>query len=112
MDVKYVRSASLPADAMNLIDKDLNSNKMEVNDCAPLKEVSEVEISNAVGKVNDWMNKNVNVPKSEAPIAKMKPIPHGKVVPSGIKLVEYIKTTSGSHHIQTTLPTSEIQFSR
>ena len=54
------------------------------------------------------MNKNVNVLKSKAPIAKMKPISNGKIVPSGIKLVEYIKTTSGSHHIQTILPTSDI----
>jgi len=109
-NTKFVRSASLPTEAMNLIDKDINFNKIEAENNAPTKEVNEV--TNSVGKVNDWMNKNMNVQKSEAPIFKMKPTPRGRVVPSDVKLIEYIKTTSGSHHLQSVLSTSDVEFSR
>ena len=110
VEARHVRSACLPADALNLIDKDINYNSVRENgDGADLTVDHSVAIG--VGKVQDWIRKNQQtVPDKlviKSPVKKNLP----NSLPTGPALLDYCKSTAGSHHVQSILSSSDRDFS-
>ena len=110
-----IRSSCVPLDALNLIEKDLNSNVRPQGD----GEVAEkpkpcLPLSNVVGKVRDWMDKNIDikVQTTAAPETSPKKFDSSKSIPQGPKLVTYIQNSAGSNHVQAVLSTSNLHLAR
>ena len=116
VEIKNVRSSSVPAEALNKIDKDINSNTLirETGDGADL-ETGDV-LSQAVDKVKNWMEKNANnqdiAPRFYGETSKASQMSISKKLPEGSKLVDYCRTRSGSEHVQSVLNTSNVQLAR
>ena len=110
---KDIRSSCVPMDALNLIEKDLNSNLVrpqgdgevaeETKPCLPLR--------NVVGKVRDWMDKNIDIAPASSKVSPTK-LDSTKSIPQGPKLVTYIQNSAGSNHVQAVLSTSNLNLAR
>ena len=113
---KDVRSSSVPLDALNLIEKDLNSNNVRPQGDGEVAEITKpcLPPPNVVGKVRDWMDKNIDINvKSSAPSEKSpKKLDFTKAIPQGPKLVTYIQNSAGSNHVQAVLSTSNLNLAR
>ena len=111
---KDIRSSCVPLDALNLIEKDLNSNERPQGD----GEVAEkpkpcLPLPNVVGKVRDWMDKNIDIKvQTTAPQTSPKKFDSSKGIPQGPKLVTYIQNSAGSNHVQAVLSTSNLNLAR
>ena len=113
---KDIRSSCVPLDALNLIEKDLNANNVRPQGDGEVAEKPKscLPQSNVVGKVRDWMDKNIDVksPTSSPPESSPKKMDSTKVIPQGPKLVTYIQNSAGSNHIQAVLSTSNLNLAR
>jgi len=116
VEVKHVRSSSIPANALNKIDKDINCNTMmrETGDGADI-ETADL-LSQAVDKVKSWMERNSN---NQDMVTRLNGDSNSKVsqlitkkLPEGSKLVDYCRTRPGSEHVQSVLNTSNVQLAR
>ena len=118
ISIKDVRSPCIPAEALNAIDKDLNANDVVQGrprdqgdgETADRKDCPTAPPS-IVGKVKDWMDKNLNSQPVVASPPKLKPAQLGKL-PVGPRLIEYCKTNPGSLHVQSVLTTSNMELAR
>ena len=116
METKYVRPSCLPTDALNLIDKDINSNTLTKDTGEECSNEKKDSVPNVEGKVLDWMDKNLNIAPFPSSLdgrrVKPKQGTQMKKIPEGIRLVEYCKTNSGSLHVQSVLTTSNTVLAR
>ena len=113
---KDIRSSCVPLDALNLIEKDLNSNNVRAQGDGEVadKQKSDIPLPNVVGKVRDWMDRNINIERKSTAEADVSPrrFDSKNGLPQGPKLVSYIQNSSGSNHVQSVLSTSNLSLAR
>ena len=115
VETKNVRPSTVPTHALNLVDKDINSNAIQEEALEENQEEEFINMSSVIGKVKDWMDKSQpeNVPNIHLEdISRPSAGRVQKKLPDGSSLVEYCNTSAGSSHVQSALNSSSIQLAR
>ena len=112
---KDIRSSCVPMDALNLIEKDLNCNLVRPQGDGEVAEETKLKpclpLPNVVGKVRDWMDKNIDITPAASKVSPTMS-DSNKSIPQGPKLVTYIQNSAGSNHVQAVLSTSNLSLAR